>query len=174
MTSSPPAAPGEPEVALVPARPVEDEGRLVMAWRNDPDTLAASFRGQPRTWPAFLDEYRGYFAGPPPGPCFGVAGGERVAFLRFRPCADPEGRGRSTCDISINVAPVARGRGLGRALIAAATAEALRHFQVVLAEIKPGNAASRRAFLAAGYRAIAAGTHDVAGEAVPVERYLAP
>ena len=34
-------------IRLDEARPVEDEARLVMAWRNDPVTLAASENQEP-------------------------------------------------------------------------------------------------------------------------------
>ena len=162
-----------PDVVLEPAILAASDARLVMEWRNDPVTLAASFHVEPKLWPAFFEEYRAYFDGAGPPPLFGVVLGERVAFLRFRPCADPEERGRKSCDISINVAPAARGRGFGRALIVAATSHALAHHALVLAEIKPGNAASTRAFLSAGYRPITPGTHDVGGTPVAVERLIA-
>jgi GNAT superfamily N-acetyltransferase len=71
------------------------------------------------------------------------------------------------------VAPEARGRGVGRALIEAATRHALVHRSIVLAEIRPGNAPSTRAFVAAGYRRIHDGMHEVDGDFVAVERYVA-
>ncbi len=58
-------------------------------------------------------------------------------------------------EAAIEVDPAARGRGLGRALAAAA-----RHLagagRPVWAQINPGNVASVRAFLAAGYRPVGA------------------
>lgn len=151
-----------------------------MTWRNDPATRAASFHTEPKTWPAFFTEYRAYFDDAPLAPVFGLRGGERLAFLRFRRCPHPSGGPRpgepgSLVDISVNVAPAARGLGLGTAFIALATRHALvalPELSAVLAEIKPGNAASVRAFLAAGYQRIADGVHEVNGALVPVERYL--
>jgi RimJ/RimL family protein N-acetyltransferase len=56
-------------------------------------------------------------------------------------------------EVGLEVAPDHRGRGLGRAL-----ASASRHLTPdgcpVRAQIAPGNAASVRAFLAAGYRPV--------------------
>ena len=163
-------------LTLVEARAVDDDARLVMAWRNDPVTRAASFHQAEKVWPAFREEFAGYFGDALP-PLFGVRGdGERIGFVRFRACADPEGRGRNAVDISINVAPGARGQGTGRRLIEAATARALSSMEVqvevVLAEIRPGNAASVKAFVGAGYRRVADGAHDVDGTMVPVERYV--
>ncbi|HEY8451530.1 MAG TPA: GNAT family N-acetyltransferase [Natronosporangium sp.] len=58
-------------------------------------------------------------------------------------------------EVAVEVDPPHRGRGLGRALAAAA-----RHLvpvdRPVWAQVNPGNAASVRAFLAAGYRPVGA------------------
>jgi GNAT superfamily N-acetyltransferase len=56
-------------------------------------------------------------------------------------------------EISLELAPAARGRGLGRAMIAAARA-LLPADEPVFAQVAPGNAQSLRAFLAAGFRPI--------------------
>ncbi|OQO95022.1 N-acetyltransferase [Saccharomonospora piscinae] len=57
-------------------------------------------------------------------------------------------------EMSMDVAPRARTRGLGRALAAAARAHVPRG-QAVYAQVAPGNAASLRALLAAGYHPVA-------------------
>jgi GNAT superfamily N-acetyltransferase len=56
-------------------------------------------------------------------------------------------------EVSVEVAPEARTRGLGRALAAAALRLAPPD-EAVFAQVSPGNAASLRTFLAAGYRPI--------------------
>lgn len=56
-------------------------------------------------------------------------------------------------EISLELAPAARGHGLGRAMIAAARALAPAD-EPVFAQVSPGNAQSLRAFLAAGFRPI--------------------
>ena len=58
-------------------------------------------------------------------------------------------------EISLELAPAARGRGLGRAMLAAARA-LLPPEAPLFAQVSPGNAQSLRAFLAAGYRPIGA------------------
>jgi hypothetical protein len=57
------------------------------------------------------------------------------------------------CEAAVEVEPQHRGRGLGRALARAARALS---GEPVWAQIAPGNAASVRAFLAAGYRPVGA------------------
>src|SRR5439155_27376428 len=64
------------------------------------------------------------------------------------------GRGlASRVEVSIEVEPRSRSSGLGRALAAAALARAPPG-EAVFAQVSPGNAASVRAFLGAGYRPI--------------------
>ena len=65
--------------------------------------------------------------------------------------------GRGVCgrwEAALEVAPAARGRGLGTAL--AAAAPALVPDQAVWAQVAPANTASLRGFLAAGWRPVAA------------------
>ncbi|MGH6995012.1 MAG: GNAT family N-acetyltransferase [Stellaceae bacterium] len=139
-------------ISFETCRPVEDAARQVMAWRNDVETLAMSFHCAPKVWDAFWPEFRSaYFRDPPP-PLFALLDGKRIAFLRFRPVAHPRGFAGTTVDISIIVAPEARGQGLGTAVLVAVGGElsALR-IDSVLAEVREENSASLKAFGAAGY-----------------------
>jgi RimJ/RimL family protein N-acetyltransferase len=64
--------------------------------------------------------------------------------------------GRGLCErveVGIEVEPAHRGRGLGRQLAAAALA-LVPPEEPLFAQVTPGNTASVRAFLAAGYRPI--------------------
>jgi GNAT superfamily N-acetyltransferase len=64
------------------------------------------------------------------------------------------GRGvAGRCEVSVEVGPAARGRGLGTALVAAAPTLV---DEPVWAQVAPANTASLRAFLAAGYRPVGA------------------
>lgn len=58
-------------------------------------------------------------------------------------------------EVSLEVEPAHRGRGLGRALVAAAPA-LVPAGAPLWAQVSPANVASLRAFLAAGYRPVAA------------------
>jgi GNAT superfamily N-acetyltransferase len=74
---------------------------------------------------------------------------------------EPQARGLVTVgrglvgrwEISLELDPAARGRGLGRAMISSARAMVPAE-EPLFAKVSPGNAQSLRAFLAAGYRPI--------------------
>ena len=68
-----------------------------------------------------------------------------------------ERRAREAVEVSITVAPDARGRGLGRPLLEAGIAAAREAFGpvAILADILPGNDASVRLFTSAGFTPVA-------------------
>lgn len=135
--------------------PSEEHARLVMAWRNDPITLQWSYNHRPKEWPVFLLEFKAdYFNFIPP--LFALHEGQRVAFLRFRPVADPLAPTRHCCDISINVAPEFRGRGLGSAILQAIKPWLAREgYDDIYAEVFKDNLASLKTFERAGYKRLA-------------------
>jgi sialic acid synthase SpsE/RimJ/RimL family protein N-acetyltransferase len=137
-------------------RPVKAHARLVMDWRNDPVTLSMFYHQQPKVWDSFWPEFRDiYFSHPAYTPLFAIAGGQRVGFLRFQPAKHPEGLAGRTSDVSINIAPEARGRGIGTQVLKGAL-DYLRGAGVdsVYAEVRQENEASLRAFEAAGFRSL--------------------
>ena len=104
-----------------------------------------------------------------PGPVLGSAQVDhpRVARARLhrtgvRVWTTPDGAGvlvlgrgvAGRWEVSVEVDPVARGRGLGKALVAAAPA--LVPGATLWAQVAPANTASLRAFLGAGYRPVCA------------------
>jgi len=128
----------------------------IRTWRNDPVTLSMSFHRAPKEPEAFRVEYRAtYFADDAPPAVFVCRGSERFAFLRFRPAQDPRGVTAPFCDISINVAPAARGAGLGtRALRFVDEFLRARGIVGIVAEIRTENRASIRSFENAGYELV--------------------
>jgi N-acetylneuraminate synthase len=110
-----------------------------------------------------------------PAPLFAYRNGAAVAFLRFRAVPHPEGLAGRCVDVSLIVAPEARGRGLGRQVLQAA-ADVLKRegIDTLLAEIRPENDASRRAFAAAGFVAISSAIKHIAdtGEDARIERHV--
>jgi len=125
----------------------------IRAWRNDPQTLRMSYHIHPKQEETFWQEFRDtYFRFPELPPLFALSGGERIAFLRFVPLEIPGERLRSHCDISINVSPSHRSKGLGTAILRAIKAFLReRGIDDLHAEVRVENEASRRVFERAGF-----------------------
>jgi N-acetylneuraminate synthase len=131
-----------------------EHAKLVMDWRNDPDTRAMFYHREPKVWGSFQAEFANeYFKDPDLPALFALKSGARVAFLRFTRCAHPRaGSARQCCDISINVAPGLRGHGLGSAVLRAVQPVLQRAgYDDVLAEVRVENVASQKVFARAGF-----------------------
>ena len=116
-----------------------------------------SFHRAPKVWEEFWPEFRdSYFTRPRLPPLFVLAEREPVAFLRYRAISHPSDERACTVDVSLNVAPGARGRGIGRAALRLGTGFLRDHAGIdrVLAEVRVENRASRRLFDAAGFRSL--------------------
>jgi RimJ/RimL family protein N-acetyltransferase len=131
----------QPAVRL--RRVSESDAELLLAWANDPVTRAASFHPDP------ID---------PDGHVRWLAGRLASATTRFWIGESNEdlavGQVRVEGDeISISVSPSSRGRGFGRALLAAAVDEAGRTLPVerLVARVRVDNPASLALFAAAGF-----------------------
>lgn len=157
-------------------RPSEPDGRLIMEWRNDADTLRMSYHTTPKEWQTFFPEFVSeYFSFPELPPLFAIHNGQRVAFLRFRPVAHPQGLNRRCCDISINVAPALRHQGLGQIILKEIQCWiAQQGYDDLYAEIKKENATSKNAFLNAGFHDLGAGVKEMidTGEQIPIFRLI--
>jgi N-acetylneuraminate synthase len=164
-------------LSLEICRPVEAHAREIMEWRNDPQSLAAFFHRAPKLWHSFWPEfYDTYFQHPALPPLFVCADRTRVAFLRYQPTAHPEGARGLTVDVSINVAPAARGRGLGRAVLQLGAEYVRRSCGVdaIVAEVRIDNERSRRSFRSAGFREIGCADKVIAdtGERCRISRFI--
>ncbi len=142
-------------VNVRPAAPGDAAGLL--AWRNDPGTVTTSLSGAP----VAADEHARWFAGVLADPArvllIGeLADGTAIGMCRF----DVDG---SHAEVSINLDPQHRGRGLARPLLISAIDE-LRvrapRVATLTAQVRAGNAASLRLFASAGFVA-RSGADDV-------------
>lgn len=125
-----------------------DDADLLLAWRNDPATRSSSRdkalvdSTQHLTWltRALADDSRHLLV-------VSDAGGAPVATLRW------DGLEGDVWEVSVTVAPAARGRGVARAALAAAEEWLLatRRPRQLVAVVHPNNAASLRLFEGAGY-----------------------
>jgi L-amino acid N-acyltransferase YncA len=130
------------ELQLRPA--AASDVRIIWEWRNDAlsraasgDTAEIAWEAHTAWFPTALQTRR---------MLIGEIDGAAVGLVRF----DPDGAGGHR--VSINLAPQARGRGVGARMLAAAVATIAGPLH---AEIREGNAASEQIFLACGFRKIA-------------------
>lgn len=138
-----------PPVSLRPV--VEADEALLLDWTNDPATRAASRSAdpiEPREHHRWLIERLADAAGA--RMWIGRAGDESIGVVRF------ERRAPDRVEVSITVAPRARGRGLAGPLLEAGLSAARGAFGSVriVAAIKPVNAASLAVFARAGFAPI--------------------
>ena len=139
-----------PVPARIGVRPADrEDADLLLAWRNDPTTRAVSrTTGEvPRAeHVAWLD---GTLGRSDRHLLVGLDGDEPVGTVRW----DDEGAGE--WEVSITLAPTARGRGLGGPALGAAERWLVGHLpeppRALLAVVRADNSASRRLFLRAGY-----------------------
>jgi len=159
------------------ARQNEEDARLVMKWRNDPDTRKNSFHSDEKVWPAFYKEYcDNYFLFPELPPLFVVDGSEKIGFLRFNRCEDPFDVKRKCCEISINIASEFRGKGIGKALLVEIQKWVKgQGYDDLYAEVKNENLFSHKAFLKAGFIKISTEEKKLfaTGEKIVTSRYVA-
>lgn len=139
-------SPASVPLSIRPA--IEADRALLFEWANDPVTRAQSFSSGAITWEAHCAWFAGVIADP-----------DRRLYLLLAPRDEPVGQARfdpsgaRDAVISLALAPAWRGRGLAATAIRLATERARREagFVVIHAYIRPGNAASRKAFARAGY-----------------------
>ena len=133
---------------VVLRRAIASDVDRVFAWANDPVTRAVSFASAAIPYPEHVAWLEQQLARSDRNLLIAQHHGQPIAVVRLDRLAEHDG----TCVISINVAPEARGRGLGTATLAAATPYAgALGFSRIRALIRPDNHASVRAFVAAGY-----------------------
>lgn len=132
-------------------RACADDIQRLWEWANEPTTRAASFSSAPIPWQTHVAWFAARRADPDCALSIGVdAVDQPIGQWRVD-------RIRGEGVVSVGLAPNARGRGLGTALIRAGTLAAA--YDLALrrchAYIRPDNAASVAAFTKAGYREIA-------------------
>lgn len=124
-----------------------DDALDVLDWRNDPHTRAMSREAAIVDRQAHLDWFARAVEDPSRLLLMGEADGDRIGMVRFD-------RVGETWEVSINVAPRARGRGLGAPLLDGALKvfAGLHPDATILAVIKPENVASLRLFEGLGFQ----------------------
>ncbi|GAA2004038.1 hypothetical protein GCM10009739_13520 [Microbacterium ulmi] len=145
------------ETVVTVRRAKAGDSRDLLAWRNDPETRAASID----TGPVPLATHEAWFtrvlADPHRVLYIGLdEAGTSIGMVRFDRGDD------GAAEVSINVAPAQRGRRLGRALLLAAISSYRGEAGngTLYASVRTGNAASLRLFRRVGF-STAGGSSDV-------------
>ena len=137
----------------------EEDADLLLAWANDPVTRAAGSHPSPIDPASHRRWLADHLASTASRLLVGLDDDRPIGQVRLD--ADDEGR----VEVGIAVAAETRGRGIGRALLAAGLAAGLADpdlaVEVFVARIRPDNAASIALFMGAGFHA--AGTDEEAG-----------
>ena len=136
---------GRPVVQL--RRATDADADLLLAWSNDPATRAASFHPERIERADHVRWLATRLASPSTGLWIGEADGRPIGQVRVEIVAHEVG------EISIATAAEARGVGLGRALLAAAIAQAGEALPIsaLLARVRLDNSASLALFSGAGF-----------------------
>jgi RimJ/RimL family protein N-acetyltransferase len=146
---------------LRPARP--DDAPRLLEWANDPATRAASFDRAEISWREHVAWLAAVLADPDRR--LWIAEEEGVALGQVRVDRAPGGFGV----VSIGLAPGARGRGIGRAVLLMGLAAAARELGIrrARAVVMGANLPSRRLFEGAGFVAVDAAAAGVTPGADP-------
>jgi len=135
-----------PELSLRPAS--EDDAALLREWRNDPETRAASRN----TTEVGIEEHAAWLTAVLADPAHLLLicelGGEPAGQIRF------DRLGERSYEISISLAPAARGQGLSPSFISLAVEQLRKSHRdaKVEAHVREKNTSSLAAFRRAGFR----------------------
>jgi len=162
------------QIFFEPCQNQESDARTIMDWRNDPVTLSMFFHRTPKKWPDFWQEYRENYLTQAQLPVFATFQGKRIGFLKFDP-AENTNTNAIDINISINISPLSRNKGMGSLILMAANAYLqTQGVGKIYAEIRVENKASAKAFEKAGYQFIEEATVHVSdtGEDAKVLKYV--
>jgi len=133
---------------LLELTPVQStDARLLWEWANEPGVRRAAFSPAPIPWEDHVRWLEAQLADPATRFYLGRRGGEPIGQVRF-------GVDDERAEIHVSVRVEARARGVGPALISAASRRLFADTAVrtIEARIRPDNPASVAAFLDAGFR----------------------
>lgn len=132
-------------IAVRPAAP--EDRRDIWEWWNDPVTRAMMKKTALVPWEEHCAWFDGVLQDPNQILCVGVCNGQRIGNVRF----DKQEEG--VYEVSINLNPAWRGRGLGARMLEAAIAylHTIRPVTKLIGGMKKINLASRKTFEKVGF-----------------------
>lgn len=155
---------------MITVRPAtEDDAGRLLEWANDPVTRAAGFNPSPIDEVTHGHWLQERLASSASRLFIGLEGDRPVGMVRLEARGDVSGR----VEVGISVAPDARERGVGRALLeagmTAGVADPDLRVAVFVARVRTDNDASRALFAGAGFEP--AGSDEAAGVPYLVYEY---
>lgn len=135
-------------VSIIPAQKCDEDGKLIMNWRNDFTTRKMFYNNQIKVWDSFKNEfYNCYFKNIP---LFAVMDNKKISFVSFVK------EGEDYYSISINIPPENRGKKLASKILVASLEyiknnNKYKNIKKIVAEIKIENLPSIKSFLRAGF-----------------------
>lgn len=123
--------------------PDSSDSKMIWEWRNDPLTRQMSRNQDFIPW----ESHKEWYKNSKNALLIAMHESQPIGVMRFD-SIDP-----TTAEININLAPTQRGHGLGTQVLLAASRHAFLHMSLneIVAQIKAENAASKKAFEAAGF-----------------------
>nr|WP_246427934.1 GNAT family N-acetyltransferase [Paenibacillus phyllosphaerae] len=123
------------------------DAAMLFAWRNEETVRQQSFNSDPIDWATHVRWLEMTLASSDQLICIALEGDKPAGSFRLEKLTD------STVLISITVAPMLRGQGLGSRMLRLAAEQCRSRFGpvTIVAQIKADNEASLRAFAKAGY-----------------------
>lgn len=139
------------DISLKPVLNIESDAKLLMSWRNDPETLKASFHGTTHTWPKYFTSFQKYFIKDVLRPFFITFNDKPVGFIGFIVYEDDKFKTPSL-GLDINVEPSSRGKGIA-SIALQLLVERLKssHLKTLIAEVKIDNIVSQKLFVKNGF-----------------------
>jgi RimJ/RimL family protein N-acetyltransferase len=141
-------------VIIVPVEKTQENGILIMDWRNDEITRKMSFNQEIKIWDTFKTIfYDDYFNHHIP-PLFAVYDNYKIAFIGFTNINKNDNK---CITISINIDPLYRNKGLGKSIILKSIEyikERYSSVKSIIANIKLENLASIKVFKSCDFKCI--------------------
>jgi len=134
------------KISIVPAQKCDEDGKLIMNWRNDETTRKMFYNNKVKIWDTFKTEfYECYFKNIP---LFAVMDNKKISFVSF---VKEE---KEVYSISINIPPENRGKRLAGKILNKSLEYVQSNYKTIskiIAEIKIENLPSIKSFLRAGF-----------------------
>lgn len=131
-------------IKLIEVKNNEDDGKIILSWRNDKDTLKNSFRNVKYEYKEFMDIFKKYYFKNQLNPLFAYYNNEKIAFIGTK-----DRENKEIIDISINISPNYRNKKLSVPIIKEVLKyikNKLENINIINAEIKSFNYASINCF----------------------------